>query len=357
MGEEDFMQRAIEIADRGRGKVQPNPLVGCVLVRDGEIIAEGWHGNIGGFHAEQAAIADAEERGIATIGSTAYVTLEPCNHHGRTPPCTEALLWAGVERVVIGALDPNPTVRGGGMSALRDVGVHVENGLLEKECKDQMREFIHWCEHRKPFVTLKAAIDARGRVDCDRNKPSMRFTSPSSIEKSHLLRSENMGILVGVDTVIRDDPVLTARNVGAQIQPTRIVIDPLGRMPEDCKLLNDGATKTMVIHSKNLEMNDLDHVERYVIPSVDDDIDVNRILQLIGDLGIQSIIIEGGPTTWKKFIQHDAVDAAILIQSPKDLQSGEVNTFGEVDLLNANLVMSSYEMSGPDKITYWSRTL
>ena len=245
------MQRAIEIAERGRGKVQPNPLVGCVLVRDGKIIAEGWHGNIGGFHAEQAAIADAEERGITTSGSTAYVTLEPCNHHGRTPPCTEALLWAGVERVIVGALDPNPTVRGGGLSALRDVGVSVKNGILEKECKHQMREFIHWCEHRKPFVTLKAAIDARGRVDCDREEPSMRFTSPSSIEKSHLLRSENMGILVGVDTVIRDDPVLTARNVGAQIQPTRIVIDPLGRMPKDCKLLNDGATKTVVIQSRN----------------------------------------------------------------------------------------------------------
>ena len=112
------MQRAIEIAERGRGKVQPNPLVGCVLVRDGKIIAEGWHGNIGGFHAEQAAIADAEERGITTSGSTAYVTLEPCNHHGRTPPCTEALLWAGVERVIVGALDPNPTVRGGGLLSL-----------------------------------------------------------------------------------------------------------------------------------------------------------------------------------------------------------------------------------------------
>lgn len=166
-----------------------------------------------------------------------------------------------------------------------------------------------------------------------------------------------MGILVGVDTVIRDDPVLTARNVGAQIQPTRIVIDPLGRMPKDCKLLNDGATKTVVIQSRNSEMNDLDHVERYVIPSVNDDIDVNRILQLLGDLGIQSIIVEGGPTTWRRFIEHDAVDAAILIQSPKDLQSGEINVFGEGDLANLNLVMSSHEMSGPDKITYWSRSL
>ena len=108
----DCMRRAIEIAYRGKGSVHPNPLVGCVLVRDGEIIAEGWHGHLGGLHAEQAAIADAEERGVSTSGCTAYVTLEPCNHHGRTPPCTEALLWAGVEKVVIGALDPNPTVRG-----------------------------------------------------------------------------------------------------------------------------------------------------------------------------------------------------------------------------------------------------
>ena len=138
------MRRALELAERGRGRVVPNPLVGCVLVQDGAIIAEGWHDHIGGLHAEQMAIADAEVRGIPTTGSTAYITLEPCNHFGRTPPCTEALLWAGITHVVIGAADPNPTVRGGGTAALRAEGVEVDEGLLQDECEEQMLEFMHW---------------------------------------------------------------------------------------------------------------------------------------------------------------------------------------------------------------------
>ena len=134
------MQRALRLAERGRGRVMPNPMVGCVLVKDGEVIAEGWHDHIGGLHAEQMAIADSEAKGISPQGSTAYITLEPCNHFGRTPPCTEALLWAGVTHVVIGAGDPNPTVRGGGSDALREAGINVREGILEDECWDQMRE-------------------------------------------------------------------------------------------------------------------------------------------------------------------------------------------------------------------------
>ena len=130
---ESHMRRAIELAERGRHRVMPNPLVGCVLIRDGEVLAEGWHDHIGGLHAEQMAIADAESKGVATQGTTAFVTLEPCNHFGRTPPCTESLLWAGVETVVIGALDPNPTVRGDGADALRRNGVRVVTGVLEEE--------------------------------------------------------------------------------------------------------------------------------------------------------------------------------------------------------------------------------
>ena len=166
------MRRALELAERGRGRVVPNPLVGCVLVQDGAIIAEGWHDHIGGLHAEQMAIADAEVRGIPTTGSTAYITLEPCNHFGRTPPCTEALLWAGITHVVIGAADPNPTVRGGGTAALRAEGVEVDEGLLQDECEEQMLEFMHWCRSKRPHVLLKAAIDSHGRI-------CLLYTSPS----------------------------------------------------------------------------------------------------------------------------------------------------------------------------------
>ena len=150
---EQYMRRAIELAERGRHRVMPNPLVGCILVREDKVVAEGWHDHIGGLHAEQMAIADAESKGVATRGTTAYVTLEPCNHFGRTPPCTEALLWAGVSKVVIGAMDPNPTVRGDGARTLEESGVEVVTGVLEDECERQMEEFIHWCRERTVSYT------------------------------------------------------------------------------------------------------------------------------------------------------------------------------------------------------------
>ena len=154
-GQESHMRRAMELAERGRHRVMPNPLVGCVLVKDGEVVAEGWHDHIGGLHAEQMAIADAEAKGVPTQGTTAYVTLEPCNHFGRTPPCTESLLWAGVEKVVIGAMDPNPTVRGDGAIMLAENGVEVIQGVLRDACEEQMGPFIHWCREKRPLVNLK----------------------------------------------------------------------------------------------------------------------------------------------------------------------------------------------------------
>ena len=355
MDASDCMRRAIEIAYRGRGSVHPNPLVGCVLVRDGEIIAEGWHGHLGGLHAEQAAIADAEERGVSTSGCTAYVTLEPCNHHGRTPPCTEALLWAGVERVVIGALDPNPTVRGGGMKALSEQGIFVESGLMENECVLQMRPFMHWCMKRRPLVLLKAAIDSDGRVDVDESSPSGRFTSDSSLRWAHKARSEHMAILVGVETVVRDDPELTARGVDARIQPIRVVIDPNARIPENSKVLCDGLSPTILIHSKPVLSNDSPHVTRYVLPSENQEIEVDKILDLLGDLRIQSLIVEGGPSTWKRFLRADVVDDAVLIQSQIKLSSGDTDTFGESFLIEAGMEQISQEDCGGDIMTVWNR--
>ena len=202
MQDEFFMRQAIKLAEKGRFAVRPNPLVGCVLVRDGKIIAEGWHDHLGGLHAEQMAIADAEARGVETQGSIAYVTLEPCNHFGRTPPCSEALMWAGVKKVIIGVADPNPTVRGGGIEALSKEGIEVEIGVLEKECYEQMSGFMHWCEHRRPHVLLKAATDSNGRIDGDPGKPAVRFSTKKSLEMVHEIRRDSMAIIVGVNTCL-----------------------------------------------------------------------------------------------------------------------------------------------------------
>nr|AIE91489.1 riboflavin biosynthesis protein (ribD) [uncultured marine group II/III euryarchaeote AD1000_11_G05] len=357
-GEEVFMRRALELAERGRGRVVPNPLVGCVLVQDGAIIAEGWHDHIGGLHAEQMAIADAEVRGIPTTGSTAYITLEPCNHFGRTPPCTEALLWAGITHVVIGAADPNPTVRGGGTAALRAEGVEVDEGLLQDECEEQMLEFMHWCRSKRPHVLLKAAIDSHGRIDGDSELPAERFSSEASLELVHELRAESMAVLVGINTVIRDDPSLTVRgpDIGPREQPLRVVIDPNCRIPSDCALMRDGAAPTLVIHcTETSELNDAHHVERVVLVDDDGDISVARILDMLGDRGVQSLMVEGGADTWRRFLAEEAVDRAHLCRSPFELSGDDGITFSESELSAAGLRRVSVDDVDGDEVSRWQR--
>ena len=291
--EREYMSRALEVAEKGRGKVRPNPLVGCVLVKDGNVIAEGWHDHLGGLHAEQMAIHDAEEKGHSTNGATAYITLEPCNHFGRTPPCTEALLWAGISEVVIAHGDPNPLVRGNGVSVLEEAGIKVESGLLEDEAAEQMREFLHWCENRRPYVTVKVAVDANGSVD-DLSKDAGRFTSEECLKQVHVLRKDCCAVLVGANTVIRDDPALTVRLVDTERQPIRVVIDPNNRISPDSKILTDGfATRHMTEDFRGLP----------------------ALLDMLGDLEIQRLLVEGGPTTINHFLEEGLVDEFILVQS------------------------------------------
>ena len=291
--EREYMSRALEVAEKGRGKVRPNPLVGCVLVKDGNVIAEGWHDHLGGLHAEQMAIHDAEEKGHSTNGAKAYITLEPCNHFGRTPPCTEALLWAGISEVIIAHGDPNPLVRGNGISVLEEAGIEVKSGLLIEEAAEQMREFLHWCENRRPYVTVKVAVDANGSVD-DLSKDAGRFTSEECLKQVHVLRKDCCAVLVGANTVIRDDPALTVRLVDTERQPIRVVIDPNNRISPDSKILTDGfATRHMTEDFRGLP----------------------ALLDMLGDLEIQRLLVEGGPTTIYHFLEEGLVDEFILVQS------------------------------------------
>ena len=352
---ERYMKRAIELAERGRHRVMPNPLVGCILVKDDEVVAEGWHDHIGGLHAEQMAIADAESKSVATRGATAYVTLEPCNHFGRTPPCTEALLWAGVSKVVIGAMDPNPTVRGDGARTLEESGVEVVTGVLEAECERQMEEFIHWCRERRPLVTLKASTDAKGRIDGDSSKPAVRFSSDSSLRMAHEIRADSMAILVGVGTVIRDDPSLTVRGpeIDPREQPTRVVVDPNDRTPEDCRLMVDGEAPTLLIQSSEYDSSgDERHVERIVIP--EGEIPIARILDMLGDMGLQSLLVEGGLDTWSRFLSEKMVDRARICVSDIDL-GGDGPTFDKKSLSESGLIRVSEEKVRGDSIEWWTR--
>ena len=328
-----FMRRAIEVAERGRGRVSPNPLVGCVLVKNGEIIAEGWHDHLGGLHAEQMAIADAEAKGVSPNGASAYVTLEPCNHYGRTPPCTQALLWAGVKDVTIACGDPNPTVRGQGCTVLQEANVATRTGLLAEEAAKQMDGFLHWCAHRKPIVTLKIAVDAQGSVD-DRAEQAQRFTSEACLDEVHKLRKNCDAILVGVETVIRDDPSLTIRRVESERQPLRVVIDPNSRIPENCKLLNDGY-ETMVLQSDFHGLEDL--------------------LVRLGDMEIQRLLVEGGPFTAKQFLQEKLVDECYFVESEM-LHSQPFLSGIDYELIqSSNLKLTSQFQWGKEKVSYFSK--
>ena len=324
------MRRAIEVAENGRGKVRPNPLVGCVLVKDGEVIAEGWHDHLGGLHAEQMAIHDAEEKGHNTNGAVAYVTLEPCNHFGRTPPCTEALLWAGISKVIVAHGDPNPLVRGNGVSVLEEAGIVVESGLLRDEAATQMREFLHWCERRRPFVTVKIATDSNGSVD-DLSENAGRFTSQECLVRVHELRKDCDAILVGSNTVIRDDPSLTVRLVDTERQPLRVVIDPNNRIPEESKVLNDGfGTRHLNDDFRGLE----------------------AMLDMLGDLEVQRLLVEGGPTTITHFLEQDLVDEFILVKS--DVVHSEP-VLSDFDLPEDKFPNISHTKWGNESVTIYSR--
>mgnify|MGYP000870254593 CR=1 FL=1 len=331
--ERHFMERALLVAERGRGKVSPNPLVGCILGKDGRVIAEGWHDHLGGLHAEQMAIHDAEAKGHSPNGAVAYVTLEPCNHFGRTPPCTEALMWAGVSEVIIAHEDPNPTVRGKGMRVLQDAGIETRIGLLEHDAARQMRAFLHWCEHRKPFVSVKMAVDANGSVD-DRSKESERFTSLGCLEKVHELRRNCDAILVGVETVVRDDPALTVRYGRAERQPLRVVIDPKGRTPSEAQLLNDE-------HETLLAQSSFSN-----LPS---------LLNQLGDRDIQRVLIEGGPTTVHHFLEGGLVDEFYLIHSSKTHATPVPSNISQELLLQHGMKLNGGMVWGEESVDHYLR--
>lgn len=328
-----FMSAALDVAIRGKGLVSPNPLVGCVLVKDGQIIAEGWHDHLGGLHAEQMAIHDAEAKGQSPNGATAYVTLEPCNHFGRTPPCTEALMWAGVKSVIIAHCDPNPTVRGQGIDALKEQGITVKMGLLEGQAADQMRPFLHWCKHRRPIVTVKMAVDCNGSVD-DRSKDAWRFTSEQCLDLVHQMRANSDAILVGVETIIRDDPSLLVSRVESSRQPLRIVIDPNGRIPKQSQVLNDDA-KTLVLQ--------------------EDFRDLATVLNRLGDMEIQTLMVEGGPVTVKHFLDNKLVDDFYLVQSSVEHQSPYASGITANVLADAGLIRADDQLWGDEIVQYWSQ--
>lgn len=319
--DERFMARAVELARRGAGWTSPNPLVGAVIVRDGRIIGEGWHHRFGGPHAEREALAACSE---SPAGATAYVTLEPCCHTGKTPPCTEALIEAGIARVVVGVLDPNPLVAGRGNEALRRAGIEVAVGVLEPSCRAVNEPFLHAMEQRRPLVIAKYAMTLDGKV-ATREGLSRWVTGETARRRVHEDRHRHAGVMVGIGTALADDPLLTCRLDGREVsQPARVVVDAAARLPLESQLVRTASEAPVIVAVAEgallARRNAL--AERgcavVAVPAREGRVDPRILMELLWQrFSLDSLIVEGGPTLLGSLFDEGLVDRVQAYIAPK----------------------------------------
>jgi diaminohydroxyphosphoribosylaminopyrimidine deaminase/5-amino-6-(5-phosphoribosylamino)uracil reductase len=315
-----FMRRALELAERARGLTSPNPLVGAVVVSDGEIVGEGYHERAGGPHAEVVALAAA---GARSRGATLYVTLEPCSYHGRTPPCAPAVIGAGIRRVVVASIDPNPRVRGRGLSALRSAGVEVTDALLAEDAERQNRTFVTAMRLGRPHVTLKAAMTLDGRI-ADLHGQSKWITGAPARAVAHRLRSESDAIVVGVGTVLRDDPALTVRRERPwPREPYRVVLDTHARTPAGARLIAAGTPAcALVITGAGASPAGVAALRATgaTVASAevrDGHLDLRAVLALLADLEVRGVLVEGGGEIHGALVDAGLVDRVAVFVAPR----------------------------------------
>lgn len=309
MSPKTFMTRALALARRGRSGVGANPMVGCVLVKGGKIVGEGWHRRIGGAHAEAGALSRA---GAKARGATAFVTLEPCSAHPgkKTPPCAPALIAAGVSKVVAATLDPNPQVSGRGLGQLRRAGLRTQVGLLGAESRALNADFTRRMALRRPYVILKSALSLDGRAYAAGGE-SKWITGPAARKFSRALRSKADAILVGVNTVLKDDPSLTAGGGGKN--PLRVVLDTRLRTPKNARVA-DGAAPTVIFTASARRHP---RAETVRVPRAAGKIPLAPVLENLVRRGVRSLIVEGGPSVHASFLAAGAVDEARVFIAPK----------------------------------------
>ncbi|CAN5659049.1 bifunctional diaminohydroxyphosphoribosylaminopyrimidine deaminase/5-amino-6-(5-phosphoribosylamino)uracil reductase RibD [soil metagenome] len=330
---ERYMWRALELAERGRGKVAPNPLVGCVIVRDDEIIAEGWHERPGEPHAEVNALRSLDNLEEAR-GATVYVTLEPCSHHGRTPPCADALIAAGVRRVVIAARDPDPRVDGRGVQKLLEAGVEVVSSILTEETERQNEVFFTVHARSRPFVLYKTAMTLDGKI-ATRSGQSRWITGPEARAKVQDWRARVDAVAVGVTTVLLDDPLLTNRKGGRS--PLKVLFDSVARTPAGARLFDDdeqgGAARVVVYATEGAPKARLEGLrargaEVVVLASRHGRPDLVAALTDLKARGVHTLLLEGGGTLAWSFFEARAVDKVAFFIGPKFLGGGGASPLG-----------------------------
>jgi diaminohydroxyphosphoribosylaminopyrimidine deaminase / 5-amino-6-(5-phosphoribosylamino)uracil reductase len=308
----DLMARALRLAEQGMYTTTPNPRVGCVVARGAQILGEGWHERTGEAHAEVRALADARERGNDPRGATAYVTLEPCNHHGRTPPCTEALLTAGIGRVVAAMRDPNPQA-GRGADRLRAAGVEVDIGLREDEARDLNPGWIKRMQTGKPWLRLKIAASLDGRTALQ-NGTSQWITGAVARADGHRWRARACAILTGIGTVRQDDPRLTVRDVATSRQPLKVVVDRHAEMASTARLLSDGAV--LVFSAVAPKAPWPPHVQSQILPDGNGRIDLAAMLDVLGRRGINEVQVEAGAKLNGALLAAGLADELLIYLAP-----------------------------------------
>lgn len=317
-----FMRRALSLAERGWGQVSPNPLVGAVVVKDGAVVGEGYHAAFGRDHAEAMALGKA---GAQARGSTVYVTLEPCNHHGKTPPCTEALLAAGVSRVVIAVRDPHP-VAAGGADRLRESGVTVDVGTCETEARDLNAAFLHAVRADRPWVTLKLAVSIDGAV-ADHTRKTGWLTGPEARAEVHRWRAQHDAVGVGMGTVLADDPALTVRDAKApRVPPVRVVFSRSGRLPVTSVLARTARDVPVLVMAHDPDPAyeaTLNEMGVELVPAAS----LGEALRALRARGVHSILVEGGARLAGALMFDGLVDRLVVFTAPVVLGAGALNAF------------------------------
>ena len=320
-----WMRRALALAERGWGQTAPNPMVGAVVVRDGIVVGEGWHAHFGGPHAEIEALRAAGER---ARGATLYVSLEPCNHFGKTPPCTDAILAAGVHRVVAACADPSPIARGGA-ARLREAGVEVTLGVEEAAARELNAAFFHTLSSDRPFVQLKLALSLDGAL-ADHSRQPGWLTGELARREVHRMRAGSDAVAVGIGTALADDPELTVRHAPPpRVAPTRIVFDTSARLPRTSRLAQTASQLPVIVvcwapepaHAAALEHTGVTLL--HAATSRD-------ALVALRERGVRSLLVEGGAALASAFLQEALVDRLVIFRAPLVLGSGALNAFGSL---------------------------
>lgn len=325
--DEKYMRLAMQLAGNAIGRTSPNPLVGAVIVKDNRVVGCGWHRKAGTPHAEVHALNQAGE---LAQGADVYVTLEPCAHYGKTPPCAKALVEAKVKNVYGGLLDVNPKVAGKGFKILEDAGIHVEYGFLQDELRKQNEVFFKWIEHKKSFVVLKAAMTLDGKIATAIGQ-SKWITNETSRAYGYKLRDIYDGIMVGINTVIEDNPMLTARVDGGK-NPIRIVVDSSLKIDINANVVQDKSAKTIIATTDKadkdkilkLQAQDVDVI--VVDKDENDKVDIEKLLDILGQKNICSILVEGGATLSGSFVAKKIVDKVYFFIAPKIIGGKEAKT-------------------------------